>query len=152
FHLFAEGGCRMSLQRPLRCLALFLLPAACAALTAIAAQSSKPAQSAAPEGREKKKVEPARNPVALVLHDDGRKVVGSVSGTPEQAGQVVQVTVAGDKVEKHQVTLGADNTFTWPYTVSKPAKATFTVRARLDGSSTRLLEDSVRLAPPPADE
>jgi hypothetical protein len=66
------------------------------------------------------KTEPARNPEKLTVLVDPQKVVGWISGSSDHAGDKVTIKAAG-KVET--VKVGAGNTFTWPYKVSKNTRA-----------------------------
>ncbi len=91
-------------------------------------------------------IEPAKNPVRLCLQDDGRKVLGWVSGKIDYEGSRVRVrveenTVATLKLEK-------DNTFNWEYKFDKPTKATF----QLLLGWKQNLEDTITLAPSVAEK
>lgn len=86
-------------------------------------------------------LEPAQNPTRLCLQDDGRKVVGWISGTADYEGQSVDVR-HGDKNVAH-VRVEKGNTFAWEYKLDKPTPVTF--RADLGGKQA--LQDTVTVAP-----
>src|SRR5258708_9336256 len=68
-------------------------------------------------------VEPAKNPIRMMLQDDGRKVVGWISGAGDFAGYTVTVRINDEKTADLKIQKG--NTFTWEYKLDKPTKATF---------------------------
>src|SRR5438874_2432778 len=69
--------------------------------------------------------QPARNPERLTLAVDADRVVGWLSGTANHAGAEAKVTV-GDKTQT--VRIGEDNSFAWPYKVSKQTRAAIAFR------------------------
>lgn len=91
-------------------------------------------------------IEAAKNPIRLCLQDDGRKVLGWVSGYEEFTGH--RVTVMVDKKEEARLEVGKDNTFTYEYKFDKPTTATFYVRK----SWGRPLEQTITLAPAVAEK
>jgi uncharacterized protein YfaS (alpha-2-macroglobulin family) len=129
-----------------------LLLAACALLAIhalrpiVAGPSDKPRQPVASP-----RIEPAKNPIRLLLHDDGRKIVGWVSGTRDLAGQVVEITLS-DERRVRKVKLGKDNTFTWPYTVAGATKVQFKTKVRAANDKLLSLEDSLTVSPLPAEQ
>jgi hypothetical protein len=66
--------------------------------------------------------QPAHNPERLTLVPDAHQVVGWLSGTANHAGATATVTL-GSRIET--VTVADDNTFVWPYKVSKATRAEF---------------------------
>jgi alpha-2-macroglobulin len=86
-------------------------------------------------------VEPAKNPVRLCLQDDGRKVLGWISGAVDYEGQPVRVLQGDKRVDRVQI--GKGNTFTWEYKLDKPTPVTF--QALLGWKDT--LEDTITVAP-----
>src|SRR5436305_11012761 len=95
-------------------------------------------------------IEPAKNPIRLCLQDDGRKVLGWVSGTEELKGRPVYVTVDGNKAKRETVHIDKDNTFTWEYKLDKPTKVEFLV----DNCYLPLpwIADSITVAPAVAEK
>ncbi len=91
-------------------------------------------------------IEPAKNPIRLCLQDDGRKVLGWVSGYEEFTGHEVRILV--DKKEKARLEVGKDNTFTYNYKFDKPT----TVTVEVDKSWGRPLEQTITLAPAVAEK
>jgi alpha-2-macroglobulin len=71
--------------------------------------------------------EPARNPVRLSLQDDGRKVLGWVSGTKDFKGKPVFISVDGKAHNGEVVNVQAGNVFTWDYKLEKPTSVAFIV-------------------------
>jgi hypothetical protein len=69
--------------------------------------------------------EPAKNPVRLSLQDDGRKVLGWISGNLDLRDRPVAILIDGAKREECKVQAG--NVFTWQYKCEKPVSVTFTV-------------------------
>lgn len=90
-------------------------------------------------------IEAAKNPIRLCLQDDGRKVLGWISGTEELKGRPVSITIEGNKADREVVRVESDNTFTWKYKLDKPAKAEFNV----DTGFVTLpsLKDTITIAP-----
>jgi len=83
--------------------------------------------------------QPAKNPTALTLLVDERKVVGWIGGEKDLSGQTVSIT-AGEK--RSEVVVQSDNLFTWHFRVAEPVVATFQVgeltrTERLDPPATR---------------
>src|SRR5207245_1162219 len=78
----------------------------------------------------------------LQLQADEHQVVGWVSGTRDFAGRTVTVTI-NRKVK--ELIVSKENTFTWPYKVSKPATAEFVLA---DGKTR--LQASLMVGPPSA--
>ncbi len=66
--------------------------------------------------------QPAKNPERLTLVLDANQVVGWLSATANHVGEVATVTL-GENTET--VWIGEDNSFVWPYKVSKNTRATF---------------------------
>ena len=85
--------------------------------------------------------QPAKNPERLTLILDAHRVVGWVSGSTNHAGAEAMVTV-GKKTET--VRIGEDNTFVWPYKVSKNTRAAFVVG---DHKQTLTLAPREKLTP-----
>jgi uncharacterized protein YfaS (alpha-2-macroglobulin family) len=90
-------------------------------------------------------IEPAKNPIRLCLQDDGRKVLGWISGTSNLKGRPVYVTIDGNKDRRETIEVKEDNTFTWAYKLDKPTKVSFLV----DTCYLLLpyLSDSITVAP-----
>jgi hypothetical protein len=141
----------MTHRRPPR-LALPLLLAGAGAVLALhailpaagptAASSRKPIKAEAARN-----AEPAKNPIRLLLHDDGHQVVGWVSGGTDLAGQVVQIILPWTKGKRQEVKLDKGNTFAWPYKVAKPTTFHFSVRVRGAQNKTEILQDSLTVTP-----
>ena len=91
-----------------------------------------------------RKTDPATNPTRLVLQDDGRKVVGWVSGAADLSGTVVHIAIAGEKTRK-EIKLDRSNTFAWNYKVEKPTKVDFSVK--IEGNN-QTLQDSLTVSKP----
>jgi alpha-2-macroglobulin len=72
-------------------------------------------------------IEPAKNPLRLCLQDDGRKVLGWISGTDDFKGWPVYVTIDGDKEKREAIHVDKGNTFVWEYKLDKPTKVGFHV-------------------------
>lgn len=66
---------------------------------------------------------PAKNEAHLVLHDDGNKVVGWLSGTAAAKGTVTVHDPKG--TELASLPLDANHSFTWKYSYDKPTSVTF---------------------------
>ena len=86
-------------------------------------------------------VEPAKNPVRLCLQDDGRKVLGWISGTADHEGHSVSVTWGKESVG--EVRIGKGNTFTWEYALDKPTPVSF----QADLGEKQTLKDTITVAP-----
>src|SRR5262245_45841080 len=86
-------------------------------------------------------VEPAKNPVRLCLQDDGRKVLGWLSGTIDYEGLPVRVLQGDKSIARIQIEKG--NTFNWQYKLDKPTPVTF--QALLGWKQT--LRDTITVAP-----
>lgn len=109
---------------------------ACAAIIGLTANNtinSKPAEpEVAPMPRSAEPfplyadVEPAKNPTRLCLQDDGRQVLGWISGNGNFKGRTVDFFADGKRLDS--TTVEAGNTFSWKYKLDKPA----TVIVRVD--------------------
>jgi Alpha-2-macroglobulin family/Bacterial Alpha-2-macroglobulin MG10 domain/A-macroglobulin TED domain len=90
------------------------------------------------------KTSPAKNTTELVLHDDGVKVVGWLSGTSPAKGAV---TVLDPKdAELATIPLDANNTFTWKYTFDKPTVVTVRATWALDKQKPEQREKTLTLS------
>ena len=93
-------------------------------------------------------VVPATNPVRFCLQDDGRKVLGWVSGGIDFTGRLVSVRVGGKLREEFKIEAG--NTFAWDYGFDKPTEVAFDV---LPGRAERMrLHESLTVTPAAAEK
>jgi hypothetical protein len=141
----------MTLHRPPR-RAVLLLAAACAALGALTlwltwpgVNAAGPTTASADTARIDTpfKVEPAKNPTRLFLHEDGARVVGWVSGSADLAGQVVEISPEGK--DRVKVRLDKGNTFTWTHEAAKPTAVSFRIDLRDAGAGE--LKDGITVSP-----
>lgn len=95
-------------------------------------------------------IEPAKNPIRLSLQDDGRKVLGWISGTWNLKGRPVYVTIDGDKSKRETIEVREDNTFLWEYKLDKPTKVGFLVDTCY--LNLPFLVDTVTVAPATAEK
>ncbi len=87
------------------------------------APAPRPAVDAVPLYAE---IEPARNPTRLCLQDDGRKVLGWISGKFDLAERPVYITVNGAS-KRETIKVAKDNTFAWDYKLKVPTQVEFVV-------------------------